>query len=113
MTEPGDAATTDPDVVVRDNPESRTYDAMVGDEIAGTLLYEFEGPRIVLTHTAVQPRYQHHGIASKLIPGALDDIRAKGKRVTVICPFVREYIDAHPAYADMVDDRFPGTATPK
>jgi predicted GNAT family acetyltransferase len=105
MTEPGDAATTDPDVVVRDNPESRTYDAMVGDEIAGTL--------IVLTHTAVQPRYQHHGIASKLIPGALDDIRAKGKRVTVICPFVREYIDAHPAYADMVDDRFPGTATPK
>ena len=40
--------------MVRDNPESQTYDALVGDEIAGTMLYEREGPRLVLTHTAVQ-----------------------------------------------------------
>ena len=33
-----------PHVVVRDNPESQTYDALVGDEIAGTMLYEHEGP---------------------------------------------------------------------
>jgi hypothetical protein len=35
---------SDLDVVVRESTESQTYDAMVGDEIAGTMLYEHEGP---------------------------------------------------------------------
>jgi|GEM_PF-413019 len=97
------------DVVVHDNPASQTYDALVGDDIAGTLVYEPEGPRLVLTHTAVQPRFKHHGIATALIAGALDDIRAKGIRVTVLCPAVISFIKAHPAYADLVDPEHPGT----
>jgi quinol monooxygenase YgiN/predicted GNAT family acetyltransferase len=96
------------DLVVRDNPESQTYDAMVGDEIAGTMLYEHEGPRLVLTHTAVQTRYQHRGVATALIAAALDDIRAKGKKVTILCPIVNTFIDAHPQYADLVDAEHPG-----
>ena len=50
-----------PGLVVRENTESQTYDALVGDEIVGTLLYEREGPRLVLTHTAVQNRYPASG----------------------------------------------------
>jgi uncharacterized protein len=95
-------------LVVRDNPESQTYDALVGDEIAGTLLYEREGPRLVLTHTAVQNRFQHHGIATALIAAALDDIRTKGKKVTILCPLVSAFIAAHPDYADLVDPEHPG-----
>jgi hypothetical protein len=94
--------------VVRDNPESQTYDALVEDEIVGTLLYEREGPRLVLTHTAVQNRYQHHGIATALIAAALDDIRAKGKKVTILCPLVASFIAGHPEYADLVDPEHPG-----
>jgi quinol monooxygenase YgiN/predicted GNAT family acetyltransferase len=97
-----------PGLVVRDNPESQTYDALVGDEIAGTLLYEREGPRLVLTHTAVQNRYQHQGIATALIAAALDDIRAKGTKVTVLCPLVAAFIAGHPDYADLVDPEHPG-----
>jgi quinol monooxygenase YgiN/predicted GNAT family acetyltransferase len=96
------------DVVVRDNPESQTYDALVGDEIAGTMLYEHEGPRLVLTHTAVQNRFQHHGIATALIAAALDDIRAKGVKVTILCPIVTTFIERHPQYADLVDPEHPG-----
>ena len=92
----------------RDNPESQTYDALVGDEIAGTMLYEREGPRLVLTHTAVQNRYQHQGIATALIAAALDDIRAKGKKITILCPLVAAFIAAHPEYADLVDPEHPG-----
>jgi quinol monooxygenase YgiN/predicted GNAT family acetyltransferase len=97
-----------PHVVVRDNPESQTYDALVGDEIAGTMLYEHEGPRLVLTHTAVQTRFQHQGIATALIAAALDDIRAKGLKVTILCPLVNHFIDAHPQYADLIDAEHPG-----
>jgi quinol monooxygenase YgiN/predicted GNAT family acetyltransferase len=109
-----DAGSSDsaPHVVVRDNPESQTYDALVGDEIAGTMLYEHEGPRLVLTHTAVQNRFQHQGIATALIAAALDDIRTKGQKVTILCPLVNHFIDAHPQYADLIDAEHPGFTKP-
>jgi quinol monooxygenase YgiN/predicted GNAT family acetyltransferase len=109
-----DAGSSDsaPHVVVRDNPESQTYDALVGDEIAGTMLYEHEGPRLVLTHTAVQNKFQHRGIATALIAAALDDIRTKGQKVTILCPLVNHFIDAHPQYADLIDAEHPGFTKP-
>jgi predicted GNAT family acetyltransferase len=97
-----------PDIVIRDNPESQTYDAMMDGEIVGTLVYELEGPRIVITHTAVQARLQHRGIATELIAATLNDIRAKGKRVTILCPIVDQFIGTHPEYADLVDAEHPG-----
>jgi quinol monooxygenase YgiN/predicted GNAT family acetyltransferase len=104
----GPAPSSTPGIVVRENTESQTYDALLGDEIVGTLLYEREGPRLVLTHTAVQNRYQHQGIATTLIAAALDDIRSKGKKVTILCPLVATFIAAHPDYADLVDPEHPG-----
>jgi quinol monooxygenase YgiN/predicted GNAT family acetyltransferase len=97
---------------VRENTESQTYDALVGDDIAGTLLYEREGPRLVLTHTAVQPRFQHKGVATALIAGALDDIRSKGIKITILCPLVNTFIEQHPDYADLVDAEHPGVTRP-
>jgi uncharacterized protein len=96
------------EIVVRDNPESQTYDAMLGDEIAGTLVYELEGPRIVLTHTAVQEHLQHRGIGAKLLIAALDDIRSKGLKITILCPVVNDFIGNHPEYADLIDAEHPG-----
>jgi predicted GNAT family acetyltransferase len=32
----------------------------------------------------------------------LDDIRARGLRVTPICPFTVAFIERHPTYADLV-----------
>ena len=99
-----EAATID----VRDNPENRTYEARVNDDVAGTLVYETQGNRTVLTHTWVEPSYREHGVATALSKGALDDLRAKGRKITVFCTFTAEFIDAHPEYADMVDPEHPG-----
>jgi predicted GNAT family acetyltransferase len=38
----------------------------------------------------------------------LDDIRAKGKKVTILCPLVASFIAGHPEYADLVDPEHPG-----
>lgn len=35
--------------------------------------------------SVVRPGYRDHGVAAELIAKALDDIRASGKKVTVIC----------------------------
>jgi hypothetical protein len=95
-------------VDVRDNPENRTYEARVGDEVVGTLVYELQGNRTVLTHTWVEPSRREHGVATALSRGALDDLRAKGRTVTVFCTFTADFIDAHPEYADLLDSGHPG-----
>ena len=42
------------------------------------------------------------GIGSKLIQGALDQVRADGLKVIAQCPFVKGWIGKHPGYADLL-----------
>jgi predicted GNAT family acetyltransferase len=98
------------EVTVRDNTDSRTYDAIVGGQVVGTIVYEHEGPRIVFSHTIVEPEFRGQGIGTKLVRGALDDVRAKGVTLTNYCGFVSDFIGAHPEYADLIDAAHPGHA---
>jgi uncharacterized protein len=97
-------------VAVRDIPEGKNYEAVVDGTTVGTLIYELEGHRVVLTHTIVEPAYREHGVGSTLVSEALDDIRAKGLTITVLCSFVRDFVARNPAYADLVDAEHPGPA---
>ncbi len=96
-------------VEVRDNPESRTYEAWAGDNVVASLVYEIEGPRIVLTHTWVEPSHREKGVGTALARGTLDDLRAKGTKITVFCSFVADFITEHGEYADLIDPEHPGS----
>ena len=97
-------------VEVRDNPESRTYEAWAGDTVVGSLVYEVEGPRIVLTHIWIEPSRRAMGVGTALTRGALDDLRAKGRPITVYCSFVADFIKEHTEYADLIDPAHPGSS---
>jgi predicted GNAT family acetyltransferase len=97
-----------PEIAVRDNAESRTYDALIGDQVVGTIVYEHAGPRLVFRHTIVEPEFRRRGIGTTLVTRALDDVRAKGITLTNYCGFVSEFIVAHPGYADLIDAEHPG-----
>ena len=97
------------EVPVKNNTESRSYDAFVDGEVAGSIVYEHAGDRrVVFTHTFVEPRFRGRGVGNALVRGALDDVRAKGLTLTNFCDFVARYIDAHPEYADLLDVTHPG-----
>ena len=87
---------------------AQAYKAVFGDEEIAYLSYRLVGGRVALWSTAVLPEYRDHGVAGELIAKALDDIRASGKKVTVICPVVRMLIDHHPQYEDLIDKEHPG-----
>ncbi len=88
---------------VADNPGERRYEVTVDGELAGASYYrDLDGVRVV-THTEVGDEWEGHGVGSRLIAGALDDIRARGLRVTPVCPFAAAYIERHPEYADLVE----------
>lgn len=93
--------------VVHDEDE-QAYKAVFGGDQIGYLSYQPVGERVALRSTAVLPEYRDHGVAAELIAKALDDIRASGKTVTVMCPIVRTVIDHHPQYEDLVDKEHPG-----
>lgn len=98
----------DTSVLVRDNPESGAYEAVIDGEVIGIVGYNDAHDRRVLTHTAIDPGYRHQGLAHRLIRYALDDIRTHHRTVTIICPIVTDFIRKHPEYTDLIDPSRPG-----
>jgi uncharacterized protein len=88
--------------VVRDNPEELRYEILRGDELVGEIRYRIEPGVIVLVHTDVAPSAEGQGIGSRLVAGALDDIRSRGLHVVPVCPFVTAYLRRHPEQRDLV-----------
>ncbi|MCW2585224.1 MAG: GCN5-related N-acetyltransferase [Frankiales bacterium] len=78
------------------------YAITVDDRHAGRALFQLRDDAVVLTHTEVDPAFEGQGVGSALAKGALDDVRAQGKRVVPLCPFIARYIENHPEYADLV-----------
>jgi predicted GNAT family acetyltransferase len=94
--------------VVKDE-ENGIYEAIVGDREVAGLTYQVAGDdRLVLLATAVFPEFRKRGIATELIRRVLDDARAQGKTVTIMCPVVRTFIEHNPEYADLIDPKHPG-----
>lgn len=87
---------------MRDDPARDRFEILVGGELAGFAVYErVEGP-VPFVHTEIAERFGGRGLASTLIAGALDEMRAGGKEVLPVCPFVRSFIERHPDYLDLV-----------
>lgn len=86
---------------LRDNRAEQEFTLAVDGRIA-VAAYQREGDLIVFTHTVVPPEIEGRGVGSTLIRGALDSARDQGLRVVAQCPFVKAYIDRHPAYRDLL-----------
>jgi uncharacterized protein len=64
--------------------------------------YTLDGNVITFEHTEVPKELGGKGVGSKLVQGALDQVRAAGLTLIPQCPFVKAWIDKHPDYADLV-----------
>jgi predicted GNAT family acetyltransferase len=83
------------------NKARHRYELAVDGHIAATY-YAIADGVITFIHTEVPPELGGRGIGSKLIKGALDQVRADGLKVIAQCPFVKAYIDKHADYADLL-----------
>ena len=87
------------------NEDRSRYELWQEGELVGTLKYRVDPDAMVLVHTRVDPAYEGHGYGSRLVAGALADLRAKGVKVVVECDFARAYIERHPEHQDLVLER--------
>jgi predicted GNAT family acetyltransferase len=86
---------------VVNNKAHHRYELAVDGYIAATC-YKIADGAITFIHTEVPPELGGKGIGSKLIKGALGQVRADGLKVIAQCPFVKAYIEKHPDYADLL-----------
>jgi predicted GNAT family acetyltransferase len=86
---------------VRDNkPQSRfELDAEGAMAFAN---YRLAPGTVIITHTETPRSLRGRGIASELVQGALEMIRADGLKVIAGCAFVVDYLQKHPEYGDLV-----------
>jgi predicted GNAT family acetyltransferase len=83
------------------NKAQHRYELAVDGHIAATC-YEIADGVVTFVHTEVPPQLGGKGIGSKLIRGALDQVRAEGLKVIAQCPFVKTFIDKHSDYAGLL-----------
>jgi predicted GNAT family acetyltransferase len=86
---------------VRDNRTRNRFELDVDGGIAFAN-YRLTPQAVIITHTETPRALRGRGIASELVRGALDLIRADGHKVIAGCGFVADYLGKHPQYADLV-----------
>jgi predicted GNAT family acetyltransferase len=94
--------------VINDAERGR-WIATLGAEAIAELQYRFVGGRVVLLTTWVDPGYRNNRVATELIGRVLDEIGESGKKITVVCPVVGEFIARTPEYLGLIDKVHPGS----
>jgi predicted GNAT family acetyltransferase len=86
--------------MVRDNKAQSRFELDVEGKTAFAN-YRLTPQAVVITHTETPAALRGRGIASELVKGALELIRADGRKVVAGCSFVVDYLRRHPEYQDL------------
>ena len=86
---------------VRDNKAQSRFELDVEGGVAFAN-YRVTPSTVIITHTETPRALRGRGIASELVQGALELIRADRLKVVAGCGFVVDYLSRHPEYADLV-----------
>jgi predicted GNAT family acetyltransferase len=86
---------------VRDNKARNRFELDVEGGLAFAN-YRLTPSSVIITHTETPRALRGRGIASELVQGALQLIRADGLKVVAGCGFVVDYLRKHPEYGDLV-----------
>lgn len=106
MTDPNPDGT--PELVIKDVPAARRYEARIGDKLAWWVDYGRVRSRLVAVHTEVLPEYGGRGIGSALVRYVIADARAGGFTITPRCPLFAAHFARHPEDADVSSEHRTG-----
>ena len=86
---------------VTNNKAKQRYELNVDGSVAFAT-YRLAPGVVTITHTETPPALRGRGVASQLVRGALELIRADGSKVVAGCGFVVDYLTKHPEFSDIV-----------
>ncbi|MFE0380612.1 GNAT family N-acetyltransferase [Streptomyces inhibens] len=83
------------------------YEILVDGKTAGLTAYRDRGDQRVFYHTEIDDAFAGQGLASLLVQQALTDVRAAGKRIVPVCPYVAKFLKKHDEFTDITDPVTP------
>jgi predicted GNAT family acetyltransferase len=90
------------EATVQRNDDNHRYEATLDATVAGFVQFRERAGRVILVHTETEPQFEGRGVGSALARAALDDVRARGLKAVIECPFITSYVARHPEYQDLV-----------
>ena len=90
------------DISIVNNSDLRCVELRVDDEVAGFLTYELKDNVVSFTDIDTDLRRAGQGLGVALVRAALEAARADGLSVLPVSSFVRDFIQRHPVYLELV-----------
>ncbi len=87
-----------------DNTARRRFELHADGGLAALITYGRNSHQIALTHTETEPGFEGQGYGKQIVVQALAWAREHELEVLPFCPFVRDYIAAHPEELDLVPE---------
>ena len=79
------------------------YEILIDGRRVGLTAYRDRGEQRVFFHTEIDDAFAGRGLAAQLIQHALTDVRASGKRIVPVCPYVASFLKKHHEFTDIAD----------
>ncbi|MGW0790571.1 GNAT family N-acetyltransferase [Streptomyces sp. NPDC002911] len=96
-----------PATTVRNVDARHRYEILVDGVSAGFTAYRDRDGQRVFFHTEIDDAFAGQGLASVLVQEALTHVRASGKRIVPVCPYVAKFLKKHEEFADITDPVTP------
>ncbi|MBK8461267.1 MAG: GNAT family N-acetyltransferase [Micropruina sp.] len=91
------------DEVLTHNRETSRFELRIDGALVGYAHYRLKNGVAIFDSTVVKPEFRGHGIASRLMDFAVEQVRAEqGWRIRPVCSFVVDYAKRNPAVADLI-----------
>jgi predicted GNAT family acetyltransferase len=87
--------------MVTNNRAEGQYELIV-DGHKALAAYRLDEGKVSFTHTEVPEALEGQGVGTRLIEGALQQVREEGLKIVPLCSFVRHYVETHPDVRDLV-----------
>jgi len=89
------------DYEVKHNIEASRFEIDLGGMMAYAN-YHRSGNNLVIPHVYTPPEFRGKGIAAQVAKYALEYARNSNLKVVPQCPYMRDYIERHEEYQDLV-----------
>jgi uncharacterized protein len=92
------------DAIVSDNIDKRRFELRIDEEVAGFADYRVRDGILVIVHSEIDPAHRGEGLGGTLAAQTLLQLRERGERAVMACPFFARYVAGHPEWSDVVAD---------